>query len=269
MAIEKDQKKFFDEYAASHQNRAPLSDFFYELAAAELRAGFRWLSGCTSVLDYGCGTGDTIALFLSTVDHPPERIVGIDLSEVSIQMARQRHPFEFHVVADNDLSFLPAGSLDAAYMSGVLHHTQEHQKIFEQIARALRPGGRFLIVDLTRNNPIIESARALFPYMPKRIKQMFPDDLVIDETIPEKLRVEVEETLAVLGKAGFSIEHVEFGHLVYFVFDWVERITRLNLSKTRFNLIYKCWYRFEKWLLTMRPFKARAHLFALRAVKAA
>jgi SAM-dependent methyltransferase len=91
-------------------------------------------------------------------------------------------------------------------MIGVLHHTESHQKIFDEIGRVLQSGGKFPILDLTNNNPFIELARALFPYMPRRIRQMFPDDLVIDETIPEKLRVEVGATLASLRKAGFSVE---------------------------------------------------------------
>lgn len=268
MAVERDQKKFFDQYAANYQKRAPVNVFFFELAIAELRRGFRWLSGSRSVLEYGCGTGETIELFLETAEQRPERIVGIDLSDVSVEVARRRHPFEFHVVPDNDLTFLPESSLDGAYMIGVLHHTEEHGKIFDQIARVLQPGGKFLIMDLTKNNPIIESARAAFPFMPKRIKRMFPDDLVVDETIPDKLRVEVDETIERLIKAGFKVEHVEFGHLAYFVFDWFERVTRLKLSATRFKAIYLWFYRFEKWLLTKAAFKARAHVFTLRAVKA-
>jgi ubiquinone/menaquinone biosynthesis C-methylase UbiE len=267
MAIEKDQKKFFDQYAAGYEKKAPVNTFFFDLAIGELRRGFLWLSDCRSLLEYGCGTGESIELFLEVTGKRPDRIVGIDLSDVSVDVARRRHPFEFHVVPDNDLTFLPEASLEGAYMIGVLHHTEEHQKIFDQVARVLQPGGKFFVLDLTRNNPIIESARAVFPFMPKRVKGMFPDDLVVDETIPEKLSVEVDGTVARLQQAGFVVEYVEFGHLAYFVFDWIERLTRLQLSRTRLNVAYSAFYRFEKWLLTMGPFKRRAHLFALRAVK--
>lgn len=267
MATEKDQKKFFDQYAAVHKKQEPVNTFFYDLAVAELRRGFAWLSGCDSVLEYGCGTGDTIDLFLATSNFQPSRIVGIDLSEVSVQVARSRHPYEFHVVSDNDLSFLAPASLEGAYMIGVLHHTESHQKIFDEVSRVLQPGGKFLILDLTKNNPFIGFARALFPYMPRRVKQMFPDDLVIDETIPEKLRVETDATFVALERANFSIEHVEYGHLFYFVFDWLERFTRISISKTRFKVIYSWFYRLEKRLLTLGMFKRLAHVFVLRAVK--
>jgi SAM-dependent methyltransferase len=267
MSIERDQKKFFDQYAAGYEQKPPVNTFFFDLACVELQRGFRWLSGGRSVLDYGCGTGETLDLFLKAAERRPEQVVGIDLSDVSVGVARRRHPFDFHVVPDNDLTFLPEGSLDGAYMIGVLHHTDAHQKIFDQIARVLRPGGKFFILDLTKNNPIIESARAVFPYMPKRVKGMFPDDLVVDDTIPEKLVVQVDETLALLAKAGFQVELVEYGHLAYFVFDWLERLTRLKLSHTRFNVVYSGFHRFEKWLLTMGPFQRRAHVFAVRAVK--
>jgi SAM-dependent methyltransferase len=267
MAIEKDQKKFFDDYAANYRPQQPVNVFFYELAIAELRSGFRWLSGCGSVLEYGCGTGETIEIYRNTAQPPAPRIIGIDLSDVSIGVARARHPFEFHVVPDNDLTFLPAGSLDSAYMIGVLHHTREHAKIFEQIARALRPGGRFFVLDLTKTNPVIESARAVFPYMPKRVKRMFPDDLVVDDTIPEKLEVDLDGTLEAMRRAGFLVEHVDHGHLFYFVFDWLERVTRLEISRTRFNVLYRWIYGFEKKLLALRFFQRRAHLFTVHAVK--
>lgn len=267
MKIEKDQKKFFDLYAASHQKKEPLNSFLFELAVVEIRDGFRWLSDCSSVLDYGCGTGETIDLFLSTTHSRPARIVGIDLSDVSIEVAKSRYPYEFYVVPDNSLSFLSSASLSGAFMLGILHHTESHQKILDEIYRVLEPWGKFLIVDMTKNNPLIEFARALFPYAPKRIQQMFPDDLVIDRTIPEKLHVDVDETIAALKRAGFSVELVTYGHLFYFVFDWFERLTRLNISKTKFKVIYSWIHRFEKRLLTMRFFKNRAHLFAIQAVK--
>src|SRR5690349_18072974 len=107
MSVERDQKKFFDEYAARHQRQAPVNAFFYELAIAEIRRGFRWLADRRAVLEYGCGTGQTIELFLESSGARPDRIVGIDLSDVSVQVAREHLPFEFHVVPDNDLGFLP------------------------------------------------------------------------------------------------------------------------------------------------------------------
>jgi len=268
MSVERDQKKFFDDYAArSQQQAAAVHTFFAELATAEIRRGFSWLADRRAVLDYGCGTGRTIELFLDTTGARPERIIGIDLSDVSIDVARHRLPFEFHVVSDDDLGFIPAASLDGAYMVYVLHHTGEHQKIFDQVARVLQPGGRFFVIDLTLHNPIIESARAVFPYMPSRVKHMFPDDLVIDDTIPEKLPVEVDETIERLCRAGFHVEGTEYGHLAYFVFDWLERLTRLPLSHTRFKAMYVALYRFEKRLLRFGFFQRRAHVFAVRAVK--
>jgi ubiquinone/menaquinone biosynthesis C-methylase UbiE len=50
------------------------------------------------VLDYGCGIGQMFDLFCETIGHVPRRLVGIDLSEVSIDVAKRRLPHEFHVV---------------------------------------------------------------------------------------------------------------------------------------------------------------------------
>ena len=267
MSVEKDQRKFFNQYAAQAPKGPRVTDLFSDLAVAEIREGFRWLSACDSVLDYGCGIGQMFELFTETIGRVPPRLVGIDLSEVSIDVAKGRLPYEFHVVPDNDLSFLGAESLDGVYMIFVLHHAEHHDRIFETIAHVLKPGGRFLLVDLTKTNPIIEAARGVFPYMPKRIKGMFPEDLVIDGTIPEKLNVDVGRTLASLDKAGFDVQHIEYGHLYFFVFDWIERALRVRPSRTRFSKVYLWFYALERRLLKARFFSRRAHVFALQAVK--
>jgi ubiquinone/menaquinone biosynthesis C-methylase UbiE len=267
MSVEKDQHKFFNQYASQAPQGPRVTDLFSDLAVREIRDGFRWLSSCESVLDYGCGIGQMFELFCETIGRQPQRLVGIDLSEVSIEVAKRRLPYEFHVVPDNDLSFLPAGSLDGVYMIFVLHHAEHHERIFETIARVLKPGGKFLLVDLTKTNPIIETARGAFPYMPKRIKGMFPEDLVIDGTIPEKLNVDVDQTLASLDKAGFDVQHIDYGHLYFFVFDWLERALGMRLSKTRFSKVYLWFYAIERRLLKARFVARHAHLFALQAVK--
>lgn len=268
MRVERDQEKFFDEFAAIHGQRRTALSFFAQLAEAEIYDGIRWLTDKTTILDYGCGVGEGINSFLRITNSKSARFIGIDLSKASIEIAKNRYPaYQFYVVPNNDLSFMPPCSIDGAYMFSVLHHSEHHQKIFDEISRVLERGGKFLIVDLTKNNPFIEFAHALFPYMPKRIKRMFPDDLVIDDVIPEKLIVDVRATIDGLRKAGFAIEFIEYGHLFFFLFDWIERITGLRLSKTKFNFVYLWFYNLEKSLLRLTFVRNRAHLFAIRAVK--
>lgn len=268
MRVEKNQEKFFDQYATAHGSKKAVFSFFGQLADEEIYKGLKWLSGCKNILDYGCGVGEGITQYRDTTNDFTTKIVGIDLSEVSIGIAKKSHPMdEFHVVKNNDLSFRPPDALGGAYMIGVLHHSEHHQKIFDEVSRVLEPGGKFFIFDLTKNNPLIEMPRALFPYMPKRIKRMFPDDLVTDDTIPEKLTVEVDTTISALRKAGFIIESIEYGHLFFFLFDWFERMTGLQISTTRFKAVYLWFYKLEKKLLQLQVFKERAHIFAIHAVK--
>lgn len=269
MRIEKNQERFFDQYATAHGKKKAVFSFFGQLADEEIYKGLKWLSDCKNILDYGCGVGEGIALYRHTTNDLTTRIVGIDLSKVSIDIAKKSHPIdEFHVVKNNDLSFCQDNALGGAYMIGVLHHSEHHQKIFDEVGRVLEPGGKFFIFDLTKNNPFIEISRALFPHMPKRIKRMFPDDLVTNDTIPEKLTVEVDATISALIKAGFVIESIEYGHLFFFLFDWFERMTGLQISTTKFKAVYLWFYKLEKKMLQLRIFRKRAHIFAIHAMKA-
>jgi SAM-dependent methyltransferase len=148
----------------------------------------------------------------------------------------------------------------------VLHHAEQHERIFATIAHVLKPGGKFLLVDLTKTSPIIEGARGVFPYMPKRIKGMFPEDLVIDGTIPDKLNVDVEATLASLDKAGFDVQHVEYGHLYFFVFDWLEHASGCGCRR-RACPVCTCGSMPSSGGCSSRDSSRGAHVFAVRAVK--
>ena len=43
---------------------------------------------------------------------------------------------------------LPAADVDVAFMHDVLHHVQDRPGYLKQAARYLKPGGRFVVIDL-------------------------------------------------------------------------------------------------------------------------
>lgn len=102
----------------------------------------RWVVG-----DLGCGTGE-----LSTVLAPfVARIVAVDRSADMLQAARRRLRDHANVeVRSGDLQALPIadGELDAATLMLVLHYVPDPAAALAEAARALRPGGRLLIVDM-------------------------------------------------------------------------------------------------------------------------
>lgn len=76
------------------------------------------------------------------------RVIGIDLSEKSIAIARQRNPaLVFHVRNMLD-DYSDIGMVDAVVcIAGLVHLPVDQLRIaFERMASVLRPGGRALIV---------------------------------------------------------------------------------------------------------------------------
>jgi ubiquinone/menaquinone biosynthesis C-methylase UbiE len=104
------------------------------------------------VLDVGCGPG-TLAIALAT-DIKPRRVCGIDPSSEMIARAKQKATkaqvaVDFQVASIEELPF-PDASFDLVTSSLMLHHLPHDVKRrgLAQVRRVLRPGGRFMAVDL-------------------------------------------------------------------------------------------------------------------------
>jgi SAM-dependent methyltransferase len=129
----------------------------------------RWLARCLDafgaqardVLDFGCGTGTNTEVLGRTLR---ARVVGVDPSEASIQVARARHP-------DATLAFerLVAGEacerFDLAFCNGVFHHIPlaERGPAVRHVYASLRPGGIFA---LWENNPWNPGTRLVMRRIP-------------------------------------------------------------------------------------------------------
>ncbi|MEX2570756.1 MAG: methyltransferase domain-containing protein [Gemmatimonadota bacterium] len=103
----------------------------------------RWIVG-----DLGCGTGQ-VALTLAPF---VKQVIAVDDSGAMLAAARERLSIHANVeVRSGDLEKLPIDDfqLDAAVMFLVLQYVAEPVSALREVARALRPGGRLLIADLT------------------------------------------------------------------------------------------------------------------------
>lgn len=111
----------------------PWARFVAELAA-RLPAGAR-------VLDLGCGNGAKISRLATRFE-----VVGVDLSEQQLRLARANVPEATFVQGDlAELDFTP-GSFDAVTALYSLVHVprEDHRELFERIRQWLGPGGLFL-----------------------------------------------------------------------------------------------------------------------------
>lgn len=93
------------------------------------------------VLDLGCGTG----LMAEQLCGSAERIEGVDLSAQMIEMAQRKHLYDGLETADLSaaLARRDAASLDTVAAADVFVYIGALAAVFEDVARVLRPGGRF------------------------------------------------------------------------------------------------------------------------------
>jgi SAM-dependent methyltransferase len=139
--------RFADEYDAALERGLALTGEGRDYYARERVA---WLRRCLaradaaprSVLDYGCGTGDTVPLL---ADLPGvERVTGVDVSAASLARARERHARpEWVFVPLATSPPLPGEPFDLIYTNGVFHHIPpaERPAAVAWLAARLRPGG--------------------------------------------------------------------------------------------------------------------------------
>ncbi|MBI1397191.1 MAG: methyltransferase domain-containing protein [Betaproteobacteria bacterium] len=91
------------------------------------------------ILDVGCGTGE---LTREIADHGAT-VTGVDKSAAMIAAAKDRFPGVVFRV--EDATALPfEGEFDAVFSNAALHWVREPEAAARSIARALRPGGRFV-----------------------------------------------------------------------------------------------------------------------------
>src|SRR6185369_10626891 len=91
------------------------------------------------VLDLGCGTGDLTQGLAAA----GARALGVDASADMIAEARRKHPnLSFEVGDGQELRF--DAEFDAVFSNAALHWMPRAQDVAVGVARALRPGGRFI-----------------------------------------------------------------------------------------------------------------------------
>lgn len=115
-----------------------------------------------AVLDFGCGTGSATPWLLNTFR--PDRLLGVDLSERSIDLARAAHGTGA-VTFQSLPNWQPGGDIDLAFCNGVFHHIppKERAEAVRTVFSSLQPGGWFA---LWENNPWNPGTRYVMSRIP-------------------------------------------------------------------------------------------------------
>lgn len=121
---------------------------FYDLINTVLTLGFdkSWREKAadnligTSVLDLGSGTGaafDQLLNYETTAIDPDKKMLELNTFENKVLGSAENLPFE-----DN--------SFDNVFCSFVWRNVSDTNKALEEVHRVLKPGGKFILLDMTR-----------------------------------------------------------------------------------------------------------------------
>ena len=117
------------------------------------------------VLEVGCGRGVGIEILLRL---GAAHVTGFDLDPKMVALAQARltqYGDRVRVFAGDAESIdAPDASLDAVVDYGILHHVPNWQKALQEIARVLKPGGKFYFEDLLKGLISSWPARVLFDH---------------------------------------------------------------------------------------------------------
>jgi trans-aconitate 2-methyltransferase len=101
------------------------------------------LRGDETVLDAGCGSGRVTLMLLERL--PRGRVVAVDQSPSMVEHAREALPPDRATMLRADLTELELEEpVDAVFSNAVFHWVPDHDRLFERLHAALRPGGRLV-----------------------------------------------------------------------------------------------------------------------------
>jgi demethylmenaquinone methyltransferase/2-methoxy-6-polyprenyl-1,4-benzoquinol methylase len=114
-------------------------------ALAQVPSGGRGLDVC-------CGTGD-LALLLARHAGPHGRVLGVDISEEMLHVARRKAaglgPRVEFALGNAEALGLPDASFDGATVGFGIRNTVHPEAALREILRVLRPGGRLAILEFS------------------------------------------------------------------------------------------------------------------------
>ena len=92
-----------------------------------------------NVLELCCGNSEAGKFFEADFDH----LIGVDISYEMVKSARKRFPAENYSFHQADATQLPIAdtTIDTVIVFGGIHHINNRENLYSEIARVLKPGG--------------------------------------------------------------------------------------------------------------------------------
>lgn len=156
----------FEQWSRTYEQSWMQRRFFDPAHAAALDAVEATGAPPARLLDIGCGTGRLLRD--ARARWPETQLIGVDPAEGMIAVARELTPDATLLVGSAEALPLGTGSIDVVLSTLSFHHWRDQAAGLHEIARVLRPGGRFVLVDVASpqwlgrlvGNPRARDARA-------------------------------------------------------------------------------------------------------------
>jgi SAM-dependent methyltransferase len=162
--VHDNETKFHDLWAQSTPlDQIAVREAFEAPTAVENRAILALMGDLKGkrLLDVGAGLGESSVYFA---------ILGADVTAVDISPGMvdcavalgKVHDVKIHgVVQSGEGLDVPENYFDIVYIANTIHHVTDKERLFQQIHRALKPGGRFFSYDPLAYNPVINMYRRM------------------------------------------------------------------------------------------------------------
>lgn len=129
---------------------ATATDAFTGVAAPILRAE---IQHGETVVDLGCGAGLDLILSARAVG-PTGRAIGIDMAEPMVERATTSLEALGLDWAEARIGYVealpvPTASVDCVVANGILNLSPDKSAVLAEVARVLKPGGRFVLAETT------------------------------------------------------------------------------------------------------------------------
>jgi ubiquinone/menaquinone biosynthesis C-methylase UbiE len=135
-----------------------------------------------TVAELCCGRGEALALFGRQI----RRYIGVDVSENMLQATQAEHRDEKAIFVQGDATRVPLASesVDSVVMLGGIHHVPARAELFAEIARILKPGGRFLYREPVSDFALWRGLRAVIYRLSPMLNHETERPLLYEETVP-------------------------------------------------------------------------------------
>ncbi|MEO7142566.1 MAG: class I SAM-dependent methyltransferase [Bryobacteraceae bacterium] len=162
--VRDNERAFHDLWAScTPLDRIGVQEAFESPAAVENRAILALMGDLRGkrVLDVGAGLGESSVYFaLLGAD-----VTAVDLSpgmvECAVALGKLHGVGIQGVVQSGESLDVPENHFDIVYIANTIHHVTDKERLFQQIHKALKPGGRFFSYDPLAYNPLINIYRRM------------------------------------------------------------------------------------------------------------